>query len=689
MNRLASESSLYLKQHANNPVEWFPWGAEALALAKQLDRPIFLSVGYSACHWCHVMEHECFESEAIARQMNEQFVNIKVDREERPDLDQIYMTAHHVLNRGEGGGWPLSVFLTPGGEPFYAGTYFPPDERYAPSRPSFPRLLTALSNAWQAQRAELERVAGSVAGFLAESDESGGAGASIPGPEVFAGVLPGLKRGYDATFGGFGHAPKFPHAADLNLLLRLHHRKPSTEAVEMVTHTLTMMARGGMYDQLGGGFHRYSVDEKWLVPHFEKMLYDNALLPPVYAEAFQLTGDPFYKQIAAETLDYLLREMQSPTGGFYSTQDADSEGVEGKFFVWSLAEIESLLPDQQLADIAVRTYGVTERGNFEHANILFRHRSDADDAKRFGLGVGEFRERLAEVRAKLYAERANRVWPGRDEKMLTAWNGLAVHALAFSGAALDIPRFIEAAKRAADFVLAALRTPEGRLLRTCGDDSPAKLPGFLDDYAYLAHGLVTLYEATGEGQYLTAAGELADAALRHFAAPGGGFYYTPDDGETLIARSRDQHDNATPSASAVLTVTLERLAALSGANRWRDASRATLRAGAGQLSDNPMAAATLLGALDWELGPREEVAIVLGTDAAANEVALAAVRGQYHPRRVVAVGRAGGEPGCELLRGRPAVGGEVTAYVCQEFACQAPLVGAEAIREHFRPGRAP
>ena len=442
MNRLASETSLYLRQHAANPVDWFPWGPDALAAARGRDKPIFLSVGYSACHWCHVMEHECFEVPAIAAVMNEHFVNIKVDREERPDLDQIYMTAHHLLNRGDGGGWPLSVFLSPDLTPFYAGTYFPPDDRYMPQRPSFPRLLAAVADAWATQRDQIAEMGRDVAAGLAQVS----AGAATDGAlthDLLAGAAAGLKRSHDPVNGGWGWAPKFPHPLDLRVLLRLAARggaaDPGRDALRMARLTLDKMARGGMYDQVGGGFHRYSVDEKWLVPHFEKMLYDNALLPPCYVEAYQLTGDPFYRRIAGEILDYVLREMTSPAGGFYSTQDADSEGHEGKFFVWAEAEIDAVL-GPELAPLAYSVFGVSPAGNWEGTNILCRSKPDEQDARMQRLPPEEFRAKLAEVKAKLYAARAKRVWPGRDEKILTAWNGLMIGAFAQAGAALGEPR---------------------------------------------------------------------------------------------------------------------------------------------------------------------------------------------------------------------------------------------------------
>ena len=676
-NRLAAETSLYLRQHARNPVDWFPWGPEALAAARERDKPIFLSVGYSACHWCHVMERECFEVDKIADVMNAGFINIKVDREERPDLDQIYMNAHHALNRGEGGGWPLSVFLTPEGEPFYAGTYYPPDDRYMPQRPSFPRLLNAISEAWAGRRDELAGVGKNVATFLREHGETSTVGGSVPGVELVGHAVRGLRRAYDPANGGFGTAPKFPHAVDLRLIMRATRRELSPGALAMATHTLDRMACGGMYDQVGGGFHRYSVDAEWLVPHFEKMLYDNALLTPAYVDAFLVTGDDFYRRIAIETLDYIVREMTSPGGGFYSTQDADSEGVEGKFFVWDANELEAVVGANH-AEFARRAFGVTDAGNFESHSILFRPKNDVDEAARQSLTVEQFRATLDEVKQKLYAARSGRVWPGRDEKILTAWNGLAIDALADAGARLGLNRFTEAAARAANFVLTNLRGADGRLFRTCGDGQPAKLAGYLEDYAYLASGLVTLYEACFEPNYSRAAQELCDVALAHFADGAGGFFATADDGEQLVVRPRESGDNATPAPGSVLTLTLLRLAALTGRDDFRAAADRALAAGSGTMAESPMAAAQLLCALDFRHGTVTEYAVLGDPGSDEYQEVLNLVRAHYEPNRVVA---SGDPAACELLAGKVAVGGAATLYRCRDFACAAPAVGVDAARE--------
>ena len=687
MNRLASETSLYLKQHAANPVDWYPWGPEALAAAKALDRPIFLSVGYSACHWCHVMEHESFESDATAKILNDSFICIKVDREERPDIDQIYMTAHGLLNRNEGGGWPLSVFLTPEGTPFYAGTYYPPDERYAPSRPSFPRLLHSVAAAWKTRREELVELGRNVADGLQTMGDLEVSDTPLSA-DLLANALKSLKRGFDGTNGGFGYAPKFPHPLECKLLLRLAQRDPANrEARSMLTLTLDKMARGGMCDQIGGGFHRYSVDAVWLVPHFEKMLYDNALLPPVYTEAFLLTGDPFYKQIASETLDFILKELTSGEGGFYSTLDADSEGEEGKFYVWSQAEIESIL-GPELTRIAEATWGTSLAGNFEGHNIPCRARSDEEDAKRLKLDLPAFQSKLAEIKAKLYEVRAKRVWPGRDEKILAAWNGLAIAAFAQAGAAFDEPKYTEAAAKAADFVLTKMRTPDGRLLRTCGIGQPAKLTAYLEDYSYFIDALVSLYEATFDPRWIAAATELADVLHVRFADPSGGFFYTADDHEALIARTKDLQDGSVPSGNAMAATALLRLSKLTG--RTVDAAKAqeTLKTYRTLMADTPMGAGQMLAALDFWLGPVDEIAVIGAADSPAVQEVLALLRGQFRPNRVIAFhDPATGPSEVKLLEGKESLG-DVTVYVCRDFACRAPLIGVDAVRRDLSEPRA-
>ena len=683
-NRLAAETSLYLKQHANNPVDWYPWGPEALARAKELDRPIFLSIGYSACHWCHVMEHESFEDDATAAVMNSHFVCIKVDREERPDLDTIYMNALHMLTR-EGGGWPLSVFLAPDLKPFFAGTYYPPDDRYAAhGRPSFKQLLAGIHNAWLTQRDRVHEIGSSIVADLQRMGGLEASGATVS-PELLFGALNALRRSYDPRYGGFGSQPKFPHALELKLLLRLSARFNDPVALDMVKHTLAMMARGGMYDQVGGGFARYSVDAKWLVPHFEKMLYDNSLLTSAYVEAFQKTRDPFFEQIVRETLDYTQREMTASTGAFFSTQDADSEGEEGKFYVWSMDGLRAVLGVDD-AEFACKVWGVTRQGNFEGHNILFRTLSDEDEAKSHGLSLADFQAKLKSVKEKLYEARSKRVWPGRDEKILTAWNGLMIAAFAQAGAALGEPSYLHSAARAADFILDNMRTPDGRLYRTAGVGQPPKLTGYLEDYAFLADALVALYESTFSVKYLRAAIELAQVMLKHFADKDGpGFFFTADDHEQLIARTKDLHDGSTPSGNAMAVTVLLRLAALTGRRDLAEPAERALRGYRETMAEHPAASGQMLVALDFYLGPVQQIAIVGPPQDAETRRALAAIYGRFTPNRVIAFhDPADGAPSAELaplFEGKEAANGTVTVFVCENFACRAPLVGAEAVAQ--------
>jgi uncharacterized protein YyaL (SSP411 family) len=670
MNRLAAESSLYLRQHAANPVDWHPWGPEALDKAKRENKPIFLSVGYSACHWCHVMEHESFEDADTAAVLNEHFVPVKVDREERPDVDAIYMAAVQALNHGQGG-WPMSVWLTPELQPFYAGTYFPPRDMYG--RPSFRRVLLKLAEVWREQRDEVLKSAGHITDALRRQGE----------PEAVEGELTEgmlriapqlLRRAFDPRHGGFGTAPKFPHAIDLRLLLRCWNRFGDEDALAMVRTTLDGMARGGLYDHLGGGFHRYSVDERWLVPHFEKMLYDNALLSVAYLEGFQATGEPFYRRVVEETLDYVLREMTAPPGPFYSTQDADSEGVEGKFYVWTDREVRDVVG--VAADVFCSVYDVTPEGNWEGHSILHRSKIDEQDAALLKMDVAELRTKLAGVRQKLLAVRSMRVWPGRDEKVLTSWNGLMIAAFAKAGAVLDRADYTATAVRAADYILTQMGTPDGRLYRTTAVGSPPKIDAYLEDYAFLIDALVELYAATFDVRWLTAAEQLAGVMVERFAAPAGGFFTTPAGQGDLILRLKDQHDSSIPSGSGMAVTGLLKLAEYTGTARWREVADRGLRALAGVIHDSPMAAAQALVALDFALGPVEEVAIVGSGDDAKR--VLRAAREPFRPRRVIAFKETGAESPLPLLADKTARG-PVTTYICQNYACQAPIpTAAEA-----------
>ncbi len=675
-NRLAGETSPYLLQHAHNPVDWYPWGEEALRRARAEDRPILLSIGYSACHWCHVMERESFEDPAIARLMNENFVSIKVDREERPDLDSIYMEAVQAMT-GQGG-WPMTVFLTPDGAPFYGGTYFPPTDRMG--MPGFPRVLTSLAHAYQAQRDEVLEQAKNLREHLGRSLmglETAGLDAAVA-DEAYR----GLAQTFDARDGGFGGSPKFPQPMNLEFLLRYHHRTGQDHALEMTLTTLDHMRRGGIYDQLGGGFHRYATDKVWLVPHFEKMLYDNALLARVYLEAYQVTGNEDYRAVVEETLAYVTREMTGPEGGFYSAQDADSEGEEGRFFVWTPAEIEAVAgPDD--APLVRSVYGVTPGGNFEGANILYLPRTMAEAARLHDVSPERVREAVERARPLLLAARGRRVPPGRDEKVLTAWNGLMLRAFAEAARVLGRDDYRETAQRNADFLLGAMYR-DGRLLRTYRDGQ-AKLNGYLEDYASLADGLLSLYETTFEPRLFEAACALADAMLAHFWDDAeGGFFNTSDDHEALISRPKDLFDNAVPSGNSIAVEVLLRLSALSGRSLYAERAEATLRGLSGVLARAPGGFGRLLSALELVLAGQVEVAIAGDPGDAETEALLAVPRGAYRPNMVTALTRPGAvEAGVALLEGRERVDGHAAAYVCRHFACRRPVTSSEDLAQEL------
>ncbi|MCC6493122.1 MAG: thioredoxin domain-containing protein [Pirellulales bacterium] len=678
-NHLASETSPYLLQHQNNPVDWYPWGPEALARAKREGRPIFLSIGYSACHWCHVMEQESFEDPRIAALINERFVPIKVDREERPDLDQIYMNATQMLTGR--GGWPMSVFLTPELKPFYAGTYFPPSGRGG--MPGFDQVLLAVHEAWTQRREEVERMSAELTAQLDRAGRVAGGGAALS-TELFEHAVNQLARAFDHAWGGFGGAPKFPHPMDLQLLLRFWNRTGHGHSLEMVRTTLDRMAAGGIYDHLGGGFARYSVDARWLVPHFEKMLYDNALLAATYAEAYQATGDENYARVARETIDYILRDMTDPAGGFYSAEDADSEGEEGKFYVWTPDEIEAVLGEEAGTTFG-RVYDVTDAGNFEGRNILNMPKSIAQAARIMGRDAEELAAELAASRQKLLEARQRRIRPAKDDKIIVAWTGLLIDALARAAAALSEPRYAAAAGAAADFSHDKMQRADGRLLHTYRRGQ-AKLDAYLDDYSALANGLVSLYEATFAGDRLEEAARLMDVVLEHFAdRDGGGFFFTADDHERLIARNKDATDNSTPSASALAATALVRLGKLTGEAKYAMAAEGALVAAAGLLEQAPTAMGQMFLALDYYLGPTYELALVGDAGHVDAQAALRELGRRYLPNKVAA-GRidagAGDTPALlgALLGGKAiAAGGEPTLYVCQGYTCQEPVRGLAAI----------
>ncbi|MBV8555301.1 MAG: thioredoxin domain-containing protein, partial [Planctomycetaceae bacterium] len=610
--------------------------------------------------------------------MNKYFVNIKVDREERPDLDQIYMAAVQAFNNGQGG-WPMSVFLTPDLKPFYGGTYYPPTD--SRGMPGFPRVLRELHRGWVERRGDVDQIAGRMTEHLRETGEA------LPsdGPlntALLDQATRALGRAFDPTHGGFGPAPKFPHPMDLKVLLRQHARTGDAHALHMVRHTLDKMARGGIYDHLGGGFARYSTDARWLVPHFEKMLYDNALLASVYLEAYQATRDPAFARVARETMDYVLGRMTDPEGGFYSTEDADSEGVEGKYYVWTLAEITEVLGPDRARTFAY-VHDVTETGNWEHKNILNLPKTLAQASKLLGRPEDELRAELDEDRARLLAVRDRRVPPGKDTKVLTSWNGLMIAALAEGGRVLKDARYLEAARRAAAFVLDRMRAGDGRLLHTY-KDGQAKLNAYLDDYADLIDGLTRLYETTGEPRWMTSALELAGVMIAEFAdAEHGGFFYTGKSHEALIARQRDFLDNATPSGNAMAATALLRLGALTGRDDLAEAGRKTLEAVQVVMEKAPMAAGQSLAALDFLLAAPRELAIIAGVDPDEYRAAIEAVYSRFLPHKVIAPATAEQASALTatvpLLADRPARDGRTTTYICERFACREPIVGVEAL----------
>ena len=675
MNRLANETSPYLLQHAHNPVDWYPWGDEALARAREEDKPILLSIGYSACHWCHVMERESFEDPATADLMNQHFISIKVDREERPDLDAIYMQAVQAMTGS--GGWPMTVFLTPDGVPFYGGTYFPPDDRHG--LPSFKRILTSLADAYQNRRQELTQTTDQLMGHLRQEMGAQAAAGSLLAPTLLDQASRTLQRRFDAQNGGFGAAPKFPQAMALDFLLRAYHRGGNPSARHAVEHTLRKMARGGMYDQLGGGFHRYSVDAQWLVPHFEKMCYDNALLSRLYLDAYRAFGDDEYRRIAQETLEYVQRDLTSAEGGFFATLDADSEGEEGVYYIWSPQEVEEHLgaEDGRIFD---RYYGLSDGPNFEGKNIPHVPRDRDVVAHMLGITMEALDESLARGRAKLLAARAGRVPPGRDEKILASWNGLMLRSFARAAATLGRADFRETAIRNGEFLTTKM-SHGGRLWRSY-KDGRAKLNGYLEDYAAVANGLLDLWELTFDLRWFTAASELADAILAHFYdAAVEGFYDTSDDHESLIVRPRNLQDNATPSGSALAAELLLRLAAFTEDAEYERIAATLLRGMADLMQRYPLAFGHWLGALDFYLGPRREIAIMEEPDSAEARALLDVVWRRYLPRTVLAAGSPGGAAAqsVPLLMERPQVDGQATAYVCRNHTCQAPVTEPEAL----------
>jgi len=698
-NRLIDEASPYLLQHAHNPVDWYPWGDEAFDRARAENKPVLLSVGYSACHWCHVMEHESFENEAIAEIMNRHFVCVKVDREERPDIDAVYMSAVQLL-AGQGG-WPMTAFLTPEGKPFYGGTYFPPEDRWG--RPGFPRVLEAVAAAWRERREEVMEQADAVARQIAEASRI-----ELPPAPVTADVLDrayeALRPSFDPRYGGFGDAPKFPQPMVLEFLLRYARRTGRREPLQMATFTLERMAMGGIFDHLGGGFHRYSTDAMWLVPHFEKMLYDNAQIASALVHAWRATGDDLFREAAERTLDYLRREMMAEDGAFYAAQDADSEGEEGRYFVWTADEVEGHLGPEDAALFA-RCYDVRPHGNWEGRNVLNLPAPLDAVARSEGMAPETLAARLSDLRAKLLAARERRERPLRDSKVLTSWNGLAISAFAEAGVAFLRPDYLQAAANAARFALTQLVAPptahvtdgfEGRALMHCAtqvaeEDEHAPqgvgsrwrarpIPAFLDDHACLADGLLRLFEATGDRLWLNTARWLADEMLRRFRDPGGGFYSTAHDAEALIQRPRDAFDNAVPSGQSVAVDVLLQISALTGDLAYAEAAAPVLRSLAEAMARHPMAFGRILCAADRFVGPLTTVAVAGPTADPRTEALLRAARSGWRPNVLVAPiaeDAHDGSPWSEASA--PRRPDAPHALVCRDTVCGLPVTSPEEL----------
>jgi uncharacterized protein YyaL (SSP411 family) len=667
-NRLIDETSPYLLQHAHNPVDWYTWGDAALAAARKQDKPILLSVGYSSCHWCHVMERESFENEETAGLMNELFVNIKVDREERPDLDAIYMD--YVQSTTGSGGWPLTVFLTPDQTPFFGGTYFPPQSAHG--RPAFPDVLRAVARAYRERKAEIAERRQAIRIALGQSAQFVG-GKRSADESVLNQGFESLARQFDNSYGGFGEAPKFPNAMALGFLLRYHRRVGSRRALEMVEQSLQAMARGGIYDQLGGGFHRYAVDARWLVPHFEKMLYDNALLARLYTEAYQATGDGWYRRIAEETLDYIARDLLQVSGGFFSAQDADSEGEEGSHYRWSWNEVREVLGGEE-AQVFADYFDVTEEGNFEGRNVLRQRGELRGVARSLGLSPEELEKRLDMARHKLFLARQKRPKPGLDDKILCAWNALAVTAFAEAGFAFDNRHYLDIASANGRFLTSHLWR-EGRLRRTW-KGGQARLNAYLDDYAFLIEGLLALYQASGDREWLLKADDLMRIQIERFSdAESGDFYFTAEDHEALLVRRKEYLDNAIPSGNSASCLNLIRLAELLGREDYRRRAESVLERLTEAMARHPLGFGYWLQALDYQIGPIAEIAIV-GPPEQREEL-LAAIRRRYLPNKALAI-ETGALPSgvVRLLEGRTTVGGRATAYVCRNYSCRRPVTSA-------------
>ncbi len=674
-NRLIDETSPYLLQHAHNPVEWHPWGEEAFQKAKSDNKPILLSIGYSACHWCHVMEHESFENEEIAALMNENFVSIKVDREERPDLDEIYMNAVQMLTGH--GGWPMTVFLTPEGKPFHGGTYFPPEDRHG--LPGFPKILKAVAHAYKEKPQEIEKNVNQIVSALNRISSSQESQRPFSRETVIQSAEQ-LSKAYDPEYGGLSRAPKFPNVGVFELFLRHYRSSKERRFLEMVSHSLTKMAEGGIYDHLGGGFHRYSVDAKWLVPHFEKMLYDNAQLVRLYAQIFSITQDPLFKRVVEESMDYLLREMLHPEGGFYSTQDADSEGEEGKFFIWSRDEIMQIV-GEEIGEIFCRIYDVSEYGNFEGRNILHPTITLEQSSKYFKREVKEIEEFVEKARTKLFQEREKRVKPFRDEKILASWTGLMLSGLAEAIKLLAKPSYLEAAAKSADFIFTRM-VRDGFLLHTY-KNGQAKLRGYLDDYSFIIVGLLDLYEATLERSNLDRAKQLAETMIREFwDDTDGGFFFTGISHEKLISRTKPFSDSSIPSGNSMASQALLRLYHYTGKEDYLKKAEKVLRLHYDTIEKQPFGFAHMLSALDFYLEKPKEIVLVGEKKDQATKDLLHEIYSLYLPNMTLQVVKPG-KPLKEispLLEGKIQIDGKPTVYVCHNFTCSPPITWREELK---------
>jgi uncharacterized protein YyaL (SSP411 family) len=679
-NRLANETSPYLLQHKDNPVDWYPWGDEAIAAARLLDRPILLSIGYSSCHWCHVMAHESFENESIAAVMNAGFVNVKVDREELPDVDSIYMTAVQAMTGS--GGWPLTVFITPDGQPFFGGTYFPPEDRQ--NMAGFPRVLAAVGDAYANKRKDVLENSQSVVNAIREQSTPQKNDGAVDESLIF-GSFTHLVGSADPEYGGTQGAPKFPQPMVYELLLRYWKRTGSSQVLDIVNLTLEKMAHGGIYDQIGGGFARYSVDEKWLVPHFEKMLYDNAQLVSLYLHAYQVTKKPLFKRIVEETLEYIIREMTHPAGGFFSASDADSEGVEGKYFVWTSDEIDAVL-DPSDAELAKAYWGVTEEGNFEDSNILHLPMSQAEFISRTGQDPDEVVADIERVRKLLLEARSKRVPPGIDDKILVSWNALMLKAFAEAGAVLERPEWIAVAEKNARLLLDQVKDSDGRLLHTwkatSETEGDARILGYLDDHSYLVDALLTLYEATFDYSYVDEARSLADKMIERFWDPDWEvFYDTSLEHSKLLVRPRDVLDNALPSGGAIAAMALQRLGVFTGESDYAAKAEASMRALIPHMEQAPSVVTSWLAAVDFLRSDSQEVVLIGELDDSTMVEMKRELRNSYAPNRVLA-GAAQEVTGSEvppLLAERSQLDGKATAYVCENYACQLPVTTVEEL----------